>query len=123
MIWVARSLVDWRRLVLALPLLLVVGVGMYFVLDRGGPSASTPRAALAETPPGSVDKVGVQRGQLARDFIGTAPDGSVVRVSDLRGRPTIINFWATWCTSCLAELPDFKEVQQESARRTSTSSP
>ena len=113
MISLLRSLVDWKRLILALPLLLAIGAGTYYLLDRGGPSASTPRAALAETPPGAVEKVGVQRGQLARDFVGTAPDGSVVRLSDLRGRPTIINFWATWCTSCLAELPEFKEVQRE----------
>lgn len=107
-----RSIIDWRRLVIVFPLLAVVGV-LSFVLLRGGGVRDTPRAALADTPPGVIDDVGVRKGQLARDFIGEAPDGSTVRLSDLRGRPTIINFWATWCTSCLAELPDFKEVQQE----------
>jgi thiol-disulfide isomerase/thioredoxin len=109
---VLRSFVNWRRLLFAMPILAVVAVAAY-VLLRGGGVADAPRAALAETPPGVTGEVGVQKGQLARDFVGQAPDGSTVRLSDLRGRPTIINFWATWCTSCLAELPDFKEVQQE----------
>ncbi len=113
MMMMLRSFVDWKRLVLSLPFLLAVGAGVFCLVDRGGPSAGTPRAALADTPSGAAEKVGVQKGELARDFIGTAPDGAIVRLSDLRGRPTIINFWATWCTSCLAELPDFNEVQQE----------
>lgn len=104
--------INWRRAALAAPLLVAVGIGAY-VLISGGGVGDTPRAALADTPAGVTDDVGVRKGQLARDFVGEGPDGSTVRLSDLRGRPTIINFWATWCTSCLAELPDFKEVQQE----------
>ncbi len=107
-----RPLIDWKRLLVALPVLAVVGSGAYLLSLNGTPSADTPRAVLAETPPGPVDDVGVRRGQLARNFTGTAADGATVRLSELRGRPTIINFWATWCGSCLAELPDFKEVQQ-----------
>jgi len=108
-----RTLIDRKRLLIAIPVLIAVGGGAYVLRANSQPSADTPRAALADTPSGAVEKVGVQKGQLARDFIGTAPDGAIVRLSDLRGRPTIINFWATWCTSCLAELPDFNEVQKE----------
>lgn len=107
-----RSSINWRRLLLAGPVLTAVAVVASYLL-RGGGVGDAPRAALAETPPGPTAEVGVRKGQLARDFVGEGPDGSTVRLSDLRGRPTIINFWATWCTSCLAELPDFKEVQQE----------
>ena len=107
-----RDLIDWRRALIALLVLALVAVAAYLLLPRGA-DASTPRAALADTPQGSVEKVGVRKGQLARDFIGVAPGGTPVRLSDLRGKPTIINFWATWCVSCLAELPDLKAVQQE----------
>lgn len=107
-----HSLINWRRLLVAVPVLVMVA-GAAYVLLRDNAVGDAPRAALAETPRGVIDNVGVQKGQLARDFVGQAPDGSIVRLSDLRGKPTIINFWATWCTSCLAELPDFKEVQQE----------
>ena len=106
-----RRLVDWRRALIAVPVL-ALAAGAYVLIGRGT-SASTPRATLADTPPGSVQKVGVKKGQLARDFIGVSPDGTPVRLSDLRGQPTIINFWATWCTSCVAELPDLKALQQD----------
>ena len=106
------SLINWRRLAIAAPLLLAAGALVYVLTQRDG-VASTPRASLIETPSGAVAEVGVQKGELARDFIAQAPDGALVRLSELRGRPTIINFWATWCTSCLAELPEFKAVQAE----------
>jgi len=107
-----RGLVDWRRALIALPLLAVAAGAAYVLIPRGA-GASTPRAALVDTPSGAVQKVGVKKGQLSRDFIGVGPDGTSVRLSDLRGKPTIINFWATWCGSCVAELPDLKAVQEE----------
>lgn len=105
-----RGLIDWRRGLIAVPVLALAAVGAYVLIPHGA-DASTPRAALVDTPPGSVQKVGVKKGQLSRDFIGVAPDGTPLRLSELRGKPTIINFWATWCTSCLAELPDLKALQ------------
>lgn len=107
-----RSIIDWKRLLLAAPLLLAAGVGVYVVAARGG-AADAPRASLVETPPAAAAEVGVQEGELARDFVAKAPDGTPVRLSELRGRPTLINFWATWCGSCLAELPEFKAFQEE----------
>ena len=107
-----RKMIDWRRALIALPVLVAVAAGAYFLVPRGA-DASTPRASLADTPASRETKIGVRKGELARDFVGTGPDGAIVRLSDLRGKPTIINFWATWCTSCLAELPDFKAIQQE----------
>ncbi len=105
-------MVRWRRLVIAAPMLSIAGIALWW-LAPGGASSTTPRAALADTPHASDATVGVTRGHVARDFVATAPDGATVRLSDLRGGPTIINFWATWCSSCLAEMPDLKAVQAE----------
>jgi len=40
-------------------------------------------------------------------------DGRVVRLSDYKGRVVLINFWATWCPPCRAEMPDLVRRQRE----------
>ncbi len=37
----------------------------------------------------------------------------MVRLSDFRGEPVLLNFWATWCPPCADELPLFEEVADE----------
>lgn len=40
-------------------------------------------------------------------------DGRVVRLSDYHGKVVLINFWATWCPPCRAEMPDLVRLQRE----------
>ena len=40
-------------------------------------------------------------------------DGRTVRLSDYRGKVVLINFWATWCPPCRAEMPDLVRLQRE----------
>ncbi len=46
----------------------------------------------------------------APDFEVMDKDGNAVKLSDFRGKPVVLNFWATWCPPCKAELPDFDEA-------------
>ena len=63
------------------------------------PEASTPRV------------VGATIGDIAPDLIGTDSQGHAVHLSALRGRVVVLNFWATWCGPCRAEIPLLNEMQ------------
>ena len=45
---------------------------------------------------------------IAPDFTVYTEDGESVKLSDFKGKPTVINFWATWCRPCVSELPHFQ---------------
>jgi cytochrome c biogenesis protein CcmG/thiol:disulfide interchange protein DsbE len=47
------------------------------------------------------------------DFTRPAHDGSTFTLSDHRGDVVVLNFWATWCIPCLAEMPEFVRMQDE----------
>ncbi len=47
------------------------------------------------------------------DFTVYDREGNEVQLSDFRGKPIILNFWASWCGPCKSEMPDFEELYQE----------
>ena len=49
----------------------------------------------------------------APDVEFQALDGKPVRLSSLRGRVVLLNFWATWCIPCRAEIPEFNALQRD----------
>jgi thiol-disulfide isomerase/thioredoxin len=44
-------------------------------------------------------------------------EGRVVKLSDFRGKTVLLNFWATWCPSCLLDIADLNELQRRQAER------
>lgn len=47
------------------------------------------------------------------DFTVTDYDGNQVNLSDYKGKPIVLNFWATWCYYCKVEMPDFNEAYKK----------
>ena len=58
---------------------------------------------------------GVQLGGPAPHIEGTDLDGRPLRLSDLHGQVVLVNFWATWCSPCLEEIPDLVQVAHQFA--------
>lgn len=55
----------------------------------------------------------IRVGSPAPDFTLSDVDGKTVRLSDFRGQRVVLNFWATWCPPCRAEMPDLDAVAVE----------
>ena len=50
---------------------------------------------------------------LATDFEVTLISGETVKLSDFRGQKVLVNFWATWCPPCKAEMPDIQALYED----------
>jgi len=56
-------------------------------------------------------------GQVAPDFTLQNLEGQSVSLSDFRGKPILLNFWATWCGPCRFEMPFLQEIYDERSER------
>ena len=79
------------------------------------PAATETIAPEATEAPDDDTPVGYEVGMKCPDF--TVPlygeEGGEFTLSAQKGKVTVINFWATWCTPCVAELPYFAELYAE----------
>ena len=55
----------------------------------------------------------IEAGSTAPDFSLTNVDGQKASLSDFKGKAVILNFFASWCPPCKAEIPDFVELQKK----------
>lgn len=61
--------------------------------------------------------VAALEGQRAPTFVLKALDGSSVNLESFRGRPLVLNFWASWCGPCKQEAPLFKQLDERRIRQ------
>ena len=60
---------------------------------------------------------GVQKGAMAPDFTLETITGEKVTLSELKGKKVMLNFWATWCPPCRAEMPHLQSYYEDYAEK------
>lgn len=104
---------------LAIPLLAVVGVAaavflVQWIRERdAASSAPSPGGEYSALNLGSSGEGAPKVGEPAPGFQLLDLEGEMIRLEDFRGRPVLINFWATWCVPCRKETPDLVALQAE----------
>ena len=76
------------------------GVGLTVRAADASPATPNPRGL----------SVGLRAANLAPNFEFSAFDGRRISLSEFRGRPVFLNFWASWCGPCRAEMPNMQTM-------------
>lgn len=60
---------------------------------------------------------GLKEGDVPPDFELKTLDGTLVKMSDFKGKKVILNFWASWCPPCKAEMPHMENYYKTKAKQ------
>jgi peroxiredoxin len=107
-----------RRFLYPVAVVAMIAGVIWWLEYREGGSASRdeygPRDLPAQFASSSLG-VKAEEGSLAPDFLLEQVDGGETRLSDFRGQPVVLNFWASWCRPCRQEIPLLVEASTQYA--------
>ena len=80
-----------KLLLYAIPLVLLIYFGFFFYVQNSGAT----------------------QGELAPDFEAEIVDGGTFKLSELKGKYVLLDFWASWCGPCLRDIPKLQALQKK----------
>lgn len=89
----------------------LIVIGVVYALNWTGSDSTATSVDVAFNNAYPAPRVG----GTPTDFTAAGLDGKAIRLSDFKGQPIWLNFWATWCPPCRAEIPDINAVYGEYA--------
>lgn len=102
-----------KNIGLLIVVLLVVAMVGTYVKQQIDEERAIDKSALGKDM--EERNIGLANGDTPPDFTLTSLDGKDITLSDLRGKKVVLNFWATWCPPCKAEMPHMQSFYDEFA--------
>ena len=87
-------------------------------VSAGSLPTGTASAPAAAEPAGTVDRS--HKGEPLPDVTVADPTGAKLALTSLKGKPVLVNLWATWCAPCVAELPTLDKLAAKGTVRVLT---
>lgn len=104
-----RPKVGALRNILATVIVGLAIIGLVWYFDSPSGAGSSQSITLTAAASGPAPKIGRE----APDFSVQTLDGQTYNLSDFRGQPVWINFWASWCPPCQSETPILREMDEQ----------